>query len=241
MRYLQDCIEKLQSRDPQTPTDKTSMSTSFQPAPYNPEAEYQTHSQHYADREDDDDEDDEEEQQQHSPDVEMANTSDATPSPTFTTRPPSSTTTPTYSSSSSHHHHHQHQSSMSPALNAQDMHRHNSYASIHSAATADHRHYSFSASPAVGPTAGWGSGAGMGGYALPPPLSSNPGSTLTSPALGPLRERDLDQEATAALLMLNSDRRGTVVRESGERSASSSGSTSSGAGRGMSVRDLLSA
>jgi hypothetical protein len=51
-------------------------------------------------------------------------------------------------------------------------------------------------------------------------------SALTSPALMPLREsgeRDLDQEATAALLMLNTDRRGIP-----------------GSGRGMSVRDLLS-
>jgi hypothetical protein len=47
---------------------------------------------------------------------------------------------------------------------------------------------------------------------------------LTSPALAP--QRDLDQEATAALLMLNTDRR-----------ASKQGT----AARGMSVRDLLSA
>lgn len=72
---------------------------------------------------------------------------------------------------------------------------------------------------------GWNAG---GGYA-----PSNPGSTLTSPALGPLRERDLDQEATAALLMLNSDRRGTV--------GTGADRGSNGSGRGMSVRDLLSA
>ncbi|RDW88866.1 hypothetical protein BP6252_00898 [Coleophoma cylindrospora] len=51
------------------------------------------------------------------------------------------------------------------------------------------------------------------------------GSTLTSPALQPQRDRDLDHEATAALLMLNSDRRGAH------------GSIS---GRSMSVKDLLS-
>lgn len=56
---------------------------------------------------------------------------------------------------------------------------------------------------------------------------STSGSTLTSPALGPMRDRDLDQEATAALLMLNTDRRGTT-------------SHSSIGGRGMSVKDLLS-
>ncbi|ORY62099.1 uncharacterized protein BCR38DRAFT_458699 [Pseudomassariella vexata] len=54
------------------------------------------------------------------------------------------------------------------------------------------------------------------------PLGSN--STLASPVLAPLRE--LDQEATAALLMLNTDRRG-VARTGGPT-------------RGMSVRDLLS-
>lgn len=49
------------------------------------------------------------------------------------------------------------------------------------------------------------------------------GSALTSPALQPQRDRDLDQEATAALMMLNCDRRGMVD-----------------GGRGMSVKDLLS-
>ncbi|ROW11512.1 hypothetical protein VMCG_00983 [Cytospora schulzeri] len=68
---------------------------------------------------------------------------------------------------------------------------------------------------------------------------SRSGSTLTSPALGPLGERDLDQEATAALLMLNIDRRGTVAAGGGSRSSVSGGG--GGTGRGMSVRDLLSA
>jgi hypothetical protein len=47
-----------------------------------------------------------------------------------------------------------------------------------------------------------------------------PGSSLTSPALGPQPDRE-DHEATEALLMLNTDRR-------------------TWSGRGMSVRDLLS-
>lgn len=230
MRYLQDCIEKLQSRDPQTPPDKTNMSSSFQPAPYNAEAEYQSHQRNDADRDDDDDEE-EDEQQQHSPDVEMANTADITPSPTFTNTRPSSATTTVYSSST--HHHQYYQASTSPALGAQDgsaMHRHGSYASIHSA--DHHRHYSFSTS-----SPSWGAG-----YILAPLPSTPGGSTLTSPALGPLREeRDLDHEATAALLMLNSDRRGTTVVRDGGASSSGSGSSSAGAGRGMSVRDLLSA
>lgn len=113
------------------------------------------------------------------------------------------------------------QPSVSPALLPQDSrHRHDSYSSV----STDQRHYSYSTStttsPAFGPQAyPYGHGIGSASH-----------STLTSPALAP--QRDLDQEATAALLMLNSDRRGTV----GE----ASGSTSRGAGRGMSVRDLLS-
>ncbi|KAJ4394381.1 hypothetical protein N0V93_003598 [Gnomoniopsis smithogilvyi] len=209
VRYLQDCIEKLQSRDPQTPTEKDSLASSFRPQSYHAEEQYQSHEQAY-----------EEEGEEQSPDVEMAN-SDITPSPTFTTRPSSSTALTQQQPSS-------HQASPSPALTAQDSaaRRHDSYASI-SNAVEHHRHYSYSSatmSPAMGP--GWSS---AGGYA-----PSNPGSTLTSPALGPLRERDLDQEATAALLMLNSDRRGTVgnVADRGGSSAN---------GRGMSVRDLLSA
>lgn len=95
----------------------------------------------------------------------------------------------------------------SPALQAQDRGRQQSYSSV----STDHqRHYSYSggASPAFGP---------QGGY-----VPSNAGSALTSPALNP--QSDLDQEATAALLMLNHDRRGYA----------------SGSGRrAVSVKDLL--
>lgn len=187
------------------------MAGSFRPQPYNPEDQFQSQQEAFEDGE---------EEEEQSPDVEMAN-SDIAPSPTFTTRPSSSATLSQHQSSS-------HQASPSPALTAQDagMRRHDSYASIANA-VEHHRHYSYSSatmSPAMGP--GWNAG---GGYA-----PSNPGSTLTSPALGPLRERDLDQEATAALLMLNSDRRGTVGT-----AVDRGGSNASG--RGMSVRDLLSA
>ncbi|KAI0177136.1 hypothetical protein BJ166DRAFT_15702 [Pestalotiopsis sp. NC0098] len=105
--------------------------------------------------------------------------------------------------------------SESPALLAQDArNRHGSYSSV----STDHRHYSYSASSAMSPSFGpqsWN-------YARTVPSASN--STLTSPALLP--QRDLDQEATAALLMLNSDRRGM---------------TNPSPARGMSVKDLLSA
>lgn len=188
------------------------MASAFRPQPFSPEEQYQSQQQAY-----DDDDDDEE----HSPDVEMAN-SDIAPSPTFTTHPSSSATFSAHQASS-------HQASVSPAIAPQDsdIRRHDSYAPINTA-VEHHRHYSYSSvatSPASGP--GWSAG----GY-----LPSNPGSTLTSPALGPMRERDLDHEATAALLMLNSDRRGTVGTMAGRGESSASAS-----GRGMSVRDLLSA
>lgn len=103
--------------------------------------------------------------------------------------------------------------SASPALLPQDsLERQDSYSS----ATTDRRHYSFSASSTTSPALGPGqySSYAQGNNAYI-------GSALTSPALLP--QRDLDQEATAALLMLNTDRRGTQGRG------------------GMSVKDLLSA
>ena len=115
---------------------------------------------------------------------------------------------PTHNAQMSHSHH----PSESPALLPQDS--RNRQGSL-SSASASNRRYSFSASlttsPALGPT--------VYDYAR----SAASGSTLTSPALLP--QRDLDQEATAALLMLNTDRRGTQ---------------GSIGGRGMSVKDLLS-
>ncbi|KAL0936524.1 helix-loop-helix dna-binding domain-containing protein [Colletotrichum truncatum] len=145
--------------------------------------------------------------QQEPDDVEM--TGSEAPSPTFPAQQHSRSQQPSVSPS--------------PALLAQDSrHRHDSYPSV---STADQRHYSYSASsattsPAFGPQP----------YAYGHGIASVSHSTLTSPALAP--QRDLDHEATAALLMLNTDRRGTVGSESA--------STARGAGRGMSVRDLLS-
>jgi len=119
---------------------------------------------------------------------------------------------PTYAPAVSH----SSRPSVSPALVPQD--RRNRQDS-HSSVSTDNRHYSYSTSsttsPALGPAAY--------DYAR---SSVSVGSNLTSPALLPQRDRDLDHEVTAALLMLNTDRRGTH------------GSIS---GRGMSVQDLLSA
>ncbi|KAL7628047.1 hypothetical protein AAE478_002243 [Parahypoxylon ruwenzoriense] len=106
------------------------------------------------------------------------------------------------------------QSSISPALVAQDARgRQQSYSS----ASTEYRHYSYSGpsttSPAFGP------------QTYPQHMGPSPAShsALTSPALRP--QQEIDQEASAALLMLNVDRRGTC---------------NTGPGRGMSVRDLLS-
>ncbi|KAH6604795.1 hlh transcription factor [Trichoderma cornu-damae] len=108
--------------------------------------------------------------------------------------------------------------SASPALPARDSrHRQHSYSS----ASTDQRPYSYSGStttsPAFGPQV-----FVNGSVAYTRSSASASGSTLTSPALLP--QSDLDQEATAALLMLNSDRRGTANNN----------------GRALSVRDLLS-
>ncbi|KAI6780159.1 uncharacterized protein J7T54_000065 [Emericellopsis cladophorae] len=172
VRYLEDCVSKLQVQheNDQTRAQLPSI-REFHPTF----------------REDD------------TADVEMTD-SDAV-SPTFTAQPDHS------------HPAHLRHPSASPALHPQDARgRQHSYSSV---STAEHqRHYSYSTasgatSPAFGPTQGIG-------YA-----PSNAGSALTSPALNP--QSDLDQEATAALLMLNNDRRGYTT--DGRRT--------------VSVRDLL--
>ncbi|GKU00587.1 hypothetical protein FLAG1_02908 [Fusarium langsethiae] len=103
--------------------------------------------------------------------------------------------------------------SASPALPPQDS---RNRAQSYSSASTDHRRYSYSVSagtsPAFGPQI-----YGAPHYARSD--ASAPGSALTSPALNP--QSELDQEAMAALLMLNNDRRDSK-------------------GRGLSVRDLLS-
>lgn len=99
---------------------------------------------------------------------------------------------------------------LSPALLAGSYRDHRG--SLSSAPGGGSRGNSATTSPALEPQ----------GYGYAHSLASIAGSALTSPALLPQRDRDLDQEATAALLMLNqTDRRGSIVR-------------------GMSVKDLLS-
>lgn len=105
-----------------------------------------------------------------------------------------------------------HLPSVSPALPPREgRHRQHSYSSV----STDRRYsYSVSAgtSPAFGPQVFNMHSYGRGD-------ASAPTSALTSPALNP--QSELDQEAMAALMMLNNDRRDSK-------------------GRGLSVRDLLS-
>lgn len=111
--------------------------------------------------------------------------------------------------------------SVSPALYAQDSrHRQHSYSSV----STDQRHYSYSGSTTTSPAFGPQTFVNNNIASYTHSSTSASGSTLTSPALLP--QSDLDQEATAALLMLNSDRRGTT--------------SSNNNGRALSVRDLLS-
>jgi hypothetical protein len=106
--------------------------------------------------------------------------------------------------------------SMSPALLPEQASA--AAAAGHDSSSSVSRHHSFSTSATTSPAFG----PQVYGGSYPQSVHSASGSALTSPALPPLR--DLDHEATAALLMLNqTDRRG------------------SGPVRGMSVRDLLSA
>ncbi|TLD28804.1 hypothetical protein PspLS_04148 [Pyricularia sp. CBS 133598] len=244
IRYLEDCVSKLQAQreDQSTPMELAPPPTAT--------ASY------------DDYEMDEEDEHHHtptgartphetvpavpgstysSPDVEMAGGPEAVLSPTLTIQ----------QSHAQHYRHHNarpiHSASISPALMAQDSPRRDSiYSSTSTVAAAalitagSHghggRHYSFASatsatsatpSPAFGPQ----SYPTSGYYS-----TSRPGSTLTSPALGPMRD---EQEASAAvLLMLNSDRRGSTTASTGS-SPGSQGPPPAGV-RGMSVRDLLS-
>ncbi|KAI6381658.1 hypothetical protein MCOR25_001128 [Pyricularia grisea] len=242
IRYLEDCVSKLQAQreDQSTPMELAPPPTTT--------ALY------------DDYEMDEEDENHHtptgartpyetvlavtgstysSPDVEMGGGgSEVVLSPTLTGQ----------QSHTQHYRHHNassiHSASISPALMAQDSQRRDStYSSASTVAAAalitagnyghGGRHYSFASTTSATPSPAFGPQAyPTSGYYS----TSRPGSTLTSPALGPLRD---EQEASAAvLLMLNSDRRGSTTASTGS-SPGSQAPVPAGV-RGMSVRDLLS-
>ncbi|PHH54070.1 hypothetical protein CFIMG_000935RA [Ceratocystis fimbriata CBS 114723] len=120
-----------------------------------------------------------------------------------------------------------------------------SYSSTASTSTTDYQRGSYVSSatspsfePQQYPTTP--SCTGLPGLALTglamPTYTTLPSSATTSPALHSQHDgRDLDHEATAALLMLTNDRRGNVEMRYGSGKHQKGGS-----GRGMSVRDLLS-
>ena len=134
--------------------------------------------------------------------IDMTDSDAAAVSPTFTA-------TPDHMEMRSRH------PSTSPALHSQDARcRQPSYPSV----STEYRHHhgyttSATTSPAFGPQM-------RGGYVPAGTLSA-----LVSPALNP--QSDLDHEATAALLMLNNDRRSYAT------------SSISSSRRAVSVRDLL--
>lgn len=127
---------------------------------------------------------------------------------------------------------HSHQPSISPAIlpsahtSPELMSKPSKFGDYNRSAYQSHTHSARSSalpSPAFEPQT---QASGPGGY-------STNFAPLTSPALGPQRDTGLekdDHEATAALLMLNTDRRSW---------SSAAGGNGSG-GRSMSVRDLLS-
>lgn len=112
-------------------------------------------------------------------------------------------------------------SSVSPTIHPEDA-RRGSYSSV----STDPRRHSYTTSATTSPACG-----PQRGPTILPPI----GIALGSPALGP-GGADEDREATAALLMLNTDRRG-YLGQSRERMEDG---PRTGSTRGMSVRDLLS-
>jgi hypothetical protein len=200
VRYLEDCITKLKAQHARDSAVPTPTLT--------PEFRFAQREAYDQDGEWNkhaEDDEDEEESVAEPEDVEMTD-SDA-PSPTF-----AHAHTHVPASRSNH-------SSVSPTLDVAETRPH---------ATDQRRHYSLSAaaagtSPAVGPH------GHSFQYPYPPSTASASAShstPLTSPALQP--QLEIDHEVSAALLMLNSDRRAVAAV------------AKSGSARGMSVRDLLS-
>lgn len=140
-----------------------------------------------------------------------------------------------------------HQPSVSPALLPQQRSRDRHDPVTLGVPSADHqRHYSFSGSSVAASPAGFGSGAhlygGNGTMHVSRTISVS-GPALASPFLA--ARNDLDHEATAALLMLNqhtqTNSRTSTTNTDGPAGAAPAATGTVRSGRGMSVRDLLSA
>ncbi|TVY87733.1 Sterol regulatory element-binding protein [Lachnellula willkommii] len=216
VRYLEDCITKLKAENNRanpTPTSTSDQNKEFAPTPPTRCEDLGTPRQYTRYEEDGD--------------IEMLGSEIGT-EPTYTYTPklrPICTST-------------------SPVLAPQE----NPYSPISTSShshsnTHPDRHYSFSTSTSASTTTSPALGPSISTYdhALPNTTSAS-NSTLTSPTLPPQQpqqhsnlELAMDQEATLALLMLNTDRRGT-----GTGTGTDAGSrTRNGSRGGMSVRDLM--
>jgi len=225
VRYLEDCVSKLKAereeREPSESSEHSAVDTPTIQETYASDTRHHHHHHHHNPHHP--------QSQQHvyhpghsnrvedePADVEM--TGSTVPSPTYSNAPSS------------------HRASISPALQARDgSPRRESYSS--SVSAEHHRRFSYATSATTSPAFGPQTAFGYGAPGTLPSLSS----ALTSPALGP--QGDADHEATAALLMLNTDRRGYFGQRHLSVSQGESGpkpQPQGGAGRGMSVRDLLS-
>ncbi|KAL0474273.1 hypothetical protein QR685DRAFT_3800 [Neurospora intermedia] len=222
IRYLEDCVAKLQARHQSSPSEEESgiksLPTPSGHEPFHPEAVFS-----FAARQ----------EVRLDGDVDMSDSSgDDSPA----SSPPLAAITSS------------HQPSASPGIPPQQplRDRHDSI-SLALTSTDYQRHYSFSGSSVMASPAGFGSEGqhlyGGNSNMHDTRAASISGLTLTSPYL--VARNDLDHEATAALLMLNQqtqpDRRmsTTNIDRPAEAAATASGTVRTG--RGMSVRDLLSA
>ncbi|KAK3397782.1 hypothetical protein B0T20DRAFT_231644 [Sordaria brevicollis] len=220
IRYLEDCVARLQARHQSNASEPEhaakSLPTPSVQEPFHPEAAF-SFSVREAPADDD---------------VEM---SDSSGGPSPGSSPPLAATT-------------SHQPSVSPALLPQQRSRGRHDSITLGVPSVDHqRHYSFSGSSVAASPAGFNSGAhlygGNGAAMHDTPTISVSGPALTSPFLG--ARNDLDHEATAALLMLNqhtqANSRKPTTNTDGSAGAAPAATGPARTGRGMSVRDLLSA
>lgn len=220
IKYLEDCVARLQARHQSIPSELENAAKSL-PTPSCQEPFHSEAAFSFSVREVPPD------------DVEM---SDSSGGPSPASSPPLAATTSS------------HQPSVSPALQPQQRLRDRHDSISFGVLSSDHqRHYSFSGSSVTASPASFGSGAhlygGNTGTLHDTRTTSVSGPALTSPFL--VARNDLDHEATAALLMLNqhtqTDRWTSTTNTDGPAGAATAATGTVRTGRGMSVRDLLSA
>ncbi|KAK1776168.1 hypothetical protein QBC45DRAFT_225557 [Copromyces sp. CBS 386.78] len=218
IKYLEDCVAKLQARHQSDASERESATKSL-PTPsghetFHPEVAFAFSAREEV-RPDDD--------------VEMSDSSGG----------PSPASSPPLGATNSFH-----QPSVSPAIPPQQSKDRHGSISLGVASVDQQRHYSFSGSSVTASPAGFGAGGqlyGSNGNTHDPRTAPFP--ALTSPYLA--SRNDLDHEATAALLMLNqqtqTDRRASTTNTDVPTGAATAAAGTMRTGRGMSVRDLLSA